>query len=246
MIHLIFFAIATIIIAVASVFVYPYYLIVRHFNKKKGDWVALRFVQLGFRFWAFVVGASALYKGLDNLPEDGDAVVFVSNHRSLFDVILTYPAFKGLTGALAKIELKSYPIISWWISSIYGVLLDRKDHRQGMQCVLQCIGHLKNGISILVYPEGTRSHTEGELLSFHTGTFKIATKAGARIIPIAVNGTGDIFDDHRPFFKPHRAVIEFCEPIETKSLTPQELNDLPDRVKSIIQEHMNQNASEVI
>ena len=246
MIYLIFFAIATIIIAIASIFAYPYYLIVRKFNKKKGDRFALRFVQLGFRFWAFSVGARALYKGLEYLPEDGDAVVFVSNHRSLFDVILIYPAFKGLTGALAKIELKSYPLISWWITSVYSVLLDRKDHRQGLKCVLQCVDHLKNGISMLVYPEGTRSRTEGELLPFHNGTFKIATKAGVRIIPVAINGTGDIFDDHKPFFKPHRAVIEFCEPIETKSLTQQEISDLPDRVKNVIQKHMKQNASEAI
>ena len=114
-----------------------------------------------------------------------------------------------------------------------------------MQCVLECVNLLKQGISVLTYPEGTRGHVEGELLMFHRGTFKIATKAGAPIIPVAINGTGDIFDDHRPYIKSHRAVVEFCEPIETKDLSPEELENIHDIVRDIIQEKIRANAGEV-
>lgn len=245
MIRLILFAFWAIIIAIATAFVYPVYRIVRKFNTRKGDWIALRFVQWGFRLACVASGTRVQYKGLEYLPEDGEPVVLASNHRGLFDAILIYRAVKGLTGNLSKKELKSTPIIGWWIKAIYGVLLDRKDHKQGMQCVLECINHLNNGISMLVFPEGTRSHVEGELLMFHRGTFKIATKPGVPIVPVAVSGTGDIFDDHRPYIKARRAIVEFCEPIETRNMTQEEKESVHDVVKAIIQERILVNKEEV-
>lgn len=244
MIRLILFLFGAVVIIIATAFVYPFYRIVRHFNEKKGDMVALRFVQKSFGFGCFLCGVSCVYKGLEYLPEDGDPVVFVANHRSLFDAILFYRVMKGRTGNLAKKELKKTPIIGWWIETVYGVLLDRKDRRQGMECVLKCIELLKRGISMLVFPEGTRGHVENELLMFHKGTFKIATKSGARIIPVAISGTGDIFDDHRPYIKSHRAVMEFCEPIEISSLSEEEIANIHNIVHDIILERIRINSAE--
>jgi len=245
MFRLVLFILGAIVIIIASGIVYPVYALMKRINRHKADMIALHFVQWGFRFGCFLCGVTCVYKGLEYLPEDGDGVMYASNHRGLFDAILTYKAFKGRTGNLSKKELKKTPIIGWWIRSIYGVLLDRNDHKQGMQCVLECTRLLQEGISVLTYPEGTRGHVEGELLMFHKGTFKIATKAGARIIPVAINGTGDIFDDHRPYIRSHRAVVEFCEPIETKNLTREELENIHDIVRDIIQEKIRVNAAEV-
>ena len=213
-------------------------------NRLLSSKIAQKFVQWGFRLWSFMCGARCTYKGLEYLPEDGDAVVFAANHRGLFDSIFFYQAMKGRTGNLAKIELKKTPIIGWWIETIYGVLLDRRDRRQGMACVLKCIEYLQNGISMLVFPEGTRGHVEGELLMFHKGTFKIATKSGARIIPVAINGTGDIFDDHRPYVRSRRAVMEFCKPIYPEKLTEEQQANIHDYVKAVIQERITANAAE--
>ena len=245
MFRLILFGFGAIIIIIASGIVYPVYALVRRRDAFKADWIALHFVQWGFKLGCFLCGVTCVYKGLENLPEDGEPVLFASNHRGLFDAILTYKVLKGRTGNLSKKELKSTPIIGWWILSIHGVLLDRDDHKQGMKCVLECIDLLNQGISILAYPEGTRGHVEGELQMFHKGTFKIATKPGVPIIPVAINGTGDIFDDHRPFIKSHRAVVEFCEPVETKGLSQEELNEIHNKVHDIIYERIKANASEV-
>ena len=242
MIRLIFLFFGVIFISLASAVTYPVYALVKRFNRKKADFIALRFVQMGFNIAIFLCGTKVIYKGLEYLPEDGEPVVFMSNHRGLFDAILTYRVVKGRTGNLSKQELKKTPIIGWWIKSIYGVLLDRKDKRQGLQCVLECIDLLNNGISILAYPEGTRGHVEGELLMFHKGTFKIATKPGVPIIPVAINGTGDIFDDHRPYIKSRKAVVEFCEPVNTKELSDKELSEIHDTVRDIIKEHITANA----
>ena len=245
MIRLILFSFGAIIIAIASAFVYPVYWITRKINRKKGDFVALRFVKTGFNLFCFLCGVKCIYKGLEYLPEDGEAVLFASNHRSLFDAILSYKVFKGRTGNLSKKELKKLPIIGWWIRSIYGVLLDRSDHTQGLRCVQECIRYINEGISILAYPEGTRGHEEGKLNMFHRGTFKIATIPKVPIIPIAISGTGDIFDDHRPYIKARTAVVEFCKPIETKDLSKEELNNIHETVQSIIQEKLTANAAEI-
>ena len=246
MIRLIFFGFGAIVITIATAFVYPVYWLVHRHNVKKGDMIALHFVQWGFKFGVFLCGVKVTYKGLEYLPEDGDAVMFASNHRGLFDAILTYKVVKGRTGNLSKKELKKTPIIGWWINTIYGVLLDRNDKRQGMMCIQKCIEYLNNGISMLAYPEGTRSHVEGELLMFHKGTFKMATRSGVRIIPVAINGTGDIFDDHRPYIKSRKAMVEFCPPIETKNLTQDEIMVLHDTVRDVIQARITANAPEVM
>lgn len=246
MIRLILFAFGSIYIAAATGIMLPVYKLTMKKDKTRAEFIAHHFVQWAMKVWCKCCGASALYKGLEYIPEDGEAVVYIANHRSLFDVILTYPVFKGRTGALAKIELKSTPLVGLWIEKVHGVMLDRKDKRQGLKCVLQCIDYINQGISMLVFPEGTRSHTEGELLPFHKGTFKIATKAKAKIVPLAISGTGDIFDDHRPFFKAHRAVIEFCEPIDVNTLTPEEVANIDNIVRDIIQERIKANESEVI
>ena len=246
MIRLIFFGFGALIIIIATAFVYPVYWLVHRRNEKKGDMIALHFVQWGFRLGVFLCGVKVRYKGLEYLPEDGDAVMFASNHRGLFDAILTYKVVKGRMGNLSKKELKKTPIIGWWINTIYGVLLDRNDKRQGMMCIQQCVDNLKKGISMLAYPEGTRGHVEGELLMFHKGTFKMATRAKVRIIPVAINGTGDIFDDHRPYIKARKAMVEFCPPIETENLTQDELLVLHDTVRDVIQEKITANAPEVM
>ena len=245
MIRLILFGIGAIFISIASAFTYPIYAVLKRINRSKADHFALAFVKFGFSVFLFMSGVKCIYKGLENLPEDGEAVLFASNHRSLFDAMLSYKAFKGITGNLSKKELKKLPIIGWWIRSIYGVLLDRNDHTQGLRCVQECVRYINQGISILAYPEGTRGHEEGKLNMFHRGTFKIATIPGVPIVPVAINGTGDIFDDHRPYIKAHTAVVEFCKPIETKNLSKEELNVIQDTVQEIIQEKLISNAPDV-
>ena len=198
--------------------------------------ISLRFVQAELRFGVFLSGAKIEYVGRENMPKKGEAVVYISNHRGFFDIMSTYPVFKDCTGFIAKKEMRTWPLIGWWMSSVYCLFLDRKDRRQGIATILEGVEYVKKGISMYIFPEGTRSKTEGEMLPFKHGSFKLATKAGAPIVPIAINGSGKIFDDHVPLVKKGNVRVEFLKPIETKDLTPEELSNLPERVHSIIEE----------
>ena len=206
--------------------------------------MAFNFVKLCLRIFALISLAQVTYKGLNYLPENNDPVVFVANHRGFFDFILLYPVLKGLTGPIGKSEFRHYPVIGWWFEPLYGIFLDRNDTRQGLKCILQGIDYLKSGISMMIFPEGKRGRTEGEMLEFHAGSFKLATKSGARIIPVAFTGTGDIFDDHVPFIKTKKVTIEFCEPLETKNLTREEQLALPEKTWNIIHERITANINE--
>ena len=104
MFRLILFLFGAVIIIIATGIVYPVYAVMKRINRRKADMIALHFVQWGFKLGCFLCGVTCVYKGLEYLPEDGEGVMFASNHRGLFDAILTYKVVKGRTGNLSTNE----------------------------------------------------------------------------------------------------------------------------------------------
>ena len=235
MIRLILIVICAIILVVVTAFLFPVTRLIGLFNRYKQDMICLHFVQWALWLTKTLAGAKVQYVGLENLPEDGEAVVYISNHRGFMDIIATYPVLKGRTGFVAKKEMEHWPLISWWMSSVYCLFLDRKNSREGIKTILKGIEYIEQGISMWIYPEGTRSKKEGEMLPFKHGSFKLATKPGVPIIPVAIVGSGLLFDDHYPLVSSGPVRIEFMEPIPTKDLTHEEKEALPDRVHAMIE-----------
>ena len=101
-----------------------------------------------------------------------------ATHRSYFDILLTYTRCVRRTGYIAKKEMERYPLLSNWMKYLHCLFLDRKDIKQGLKTILTAIEKIKSGISICIFPEGTRNKNqdESELLPFHEGSFKIASK----------------------------------------------------------------------
>ena len=240
MIRLILIVIGAIVLTIVTAFLFPITRLVGLFDKRKQDMICLWFVQKSLALTRFLAGAKVQYIGLEYLPEDGDAVVFISNHRGFMDIIATYPVLKGRTGFVAKKEMEHWPLISWWMDSVYCLFLDRKNSREGIKTILQGVKYIEQGISMWIYPEGTRSKVEGEMLPFKHGSFKLATKPGVPIIPVAIVGSGKLFDDHYPIVTSGPVRIEFMEPIPTKDLTTEEKEALPDRVHALIEANVKE------
>ena len=234
MIRLIIFALALIIVFVCTLIAYPVSLLIGLFNKHSKDIFSLRFVQAALKLLLFVAGAKVEYRGLEYLPKDGEAVVYIGNHRSFFDVIATYPVLPSLTGFIAKKEMRHWPLVSWWMKNVYCLFLDRKNHREGIKTILQGIENVKSGISMVIFPEGTRSHAEGNVAMFHNGSFKLATKSGAPIIPVVYNNSSAIWEDHLPWMRSARMIVEFCKPIETAGMSSDEQAGLANKVHDIV------------
>ena len=114
---------------------------------------------------------------------------------------------------------------------------------EGLKTILKAIEHIKNGISICVFPEGTRNKGDSdlELLPFHEGSFKIAQKTGCPIVPIAINNSAEIFENHLPKLKACNVVVEYCKPIILSELSKEDQRRLGAYTQNIIRETLKKN-----
>lgn len=211
-------------------------------NKRAKDISSLRIVQAVFRCVLKITGSDIHIIGHENVPND-TAVLYIGNHRSFFDILLTYVMCPDLTGYVAKKEMEPIPLLSNWMKYLHCLFLDRKDIKAGMKTILTAIDKAKNGISICIFPEGTRNKNESELemLPFHEGSFKIATKSGCPIIPIAITNSAEIFEAHFPKIKPAKVIVEYGKPIYPDQLSKEEKKRLgaytQDTILNMLKEH---------
>ena len=149
--------------------------IVGKINPTAKDNCSLHMVQWIFRVILRIAGIKVTVLGQEHVPLD-QAVLYILNHRSIFDIVLTYARCPGRTGYIAKKELAKIPLLNLWMKWVYCLFLDRTDIREGLKTILTAIDYVKSGISIAVFPEGTRGRLadEAELLPFHEGSFKVA------------------------------------------------------------------------
>ena len=213
-------------------------LIIEKFNMDFRNKTSLAFVNFGLKCIWFLSGIKLEVNGSENIPED-QAVLFIGNHASYYDIIVTYPLMKGPTRFMAKKEIKKIPCLSWWMYFVNCIFLDRKDPRQGLQSVLKAADMIKNGISIFLFPEGTRSK-DGKLGEFKDGGFKIATKAKCPIVPVGIQGTADVFENHIPFIKSSKVIVTFGQPVYTDKMERAKIKQIPEIIKEKVKTLSNQ------
>ena len=167
----------------------------------------------------------------------------IGNHRSFFDIPLTYPRCPIRTGYVAKKELEKVPLLSSWMKYLHCLFLDRTDIKQGLKTILTAIEKVKSGISICIFPEGTRNKNEKEtdLLPFHEGSFKIATRAKCPIIPMAISGSVNLWEAHFPKIKPCHVVIEYGKPIYVDQLDKETQKHIGAYTQNILLEMLKKN-----
>ena len=224
-----------------SYLVFPVLWVLEKVNKKKKDYVSLRIVQWGFRQILKIAGTDITVIGKENIPDE--AVLFVGNHRSYFDILLVYVQCQRLTGFVAKNAIEKVPSLRVWMRYLYCLFLNREDAREGLKTILTAIEYVKKGVSICIFPEGTRNNGEElSMLPFKEGSFKIATKTGCPIVPISINNSAEIFENHFPALKKTHVVLEFGKPIYPKQLEKEELKNIGAYCQNIIQETIIKNA----
>ena len=242
MIRLIFVALFLVIFLILSIPVFLIEWLIGKVNPHARDISSLRIVQGAFYVIAFLSGCHVTVKGMENVPKD-EAVLYIGNHRSYFDVVLTYARCPGLTSYMAKKEVARVPLLSTWMRFQHCLFLDRKDIKQGLKTILAAIDLIKNGISVCIFPEGTRSTgpEQTELLPFHEGSFKVATKTDCLIVPMAITNTSRIFEDHIPFIRSTDVVIEYGKPFRPSELTKEQKKGIGGYTRGIIQEMVQNN-----
>ena len=158
--------------------------IIGKFSPMTKDVSSLRIIQAVFRFILWITGAKVTVIGEENVPKD-TPVLYIGNHRSYFDILLTYSRCPIRTGYIAKKEMEKIPLLSTWMHYLHCLFLDRKDIKQGLKTILTAVDKVKSGISICIFPEGTREK-EGRLLPPKSGLFVIAAEAGVDVVPCRI------------------------------------------------------------
>lgn len=193
------------------------------------------------RILLFLGGVKRTVIGRENVPKD-EAVLYIANHRSYYDVPIAYDSLPTLTGFMAKKEIGKIPFLSTWMKFLQCLFLDRDDIKQGLKTVLKAIDQVKAGYSIFISPEGTRNHGE-DMLPFKEGSFKIAEKTGCAIIPVSISNADEIFENHTPWVHAAHIIIEYGKPIYPKNLSKDQIKFLGAYVQGIIRDTLVKNAS---
>ncbi len=212
--------------------------VIGRWNPRLRDISCLRMVQAAFKLILWFTGTDITYIGRENIPKD-QAVLYVGNHNSYFDILLTYSQCPDLTGYVAKSEMLRYPLLRDWMKRLYCLFLDRTDMRAGLQMILTGIDYIKQGISVCIFPEGTRSR-DGQMQPFKEGSMKMAQKTGCPIIPMAITNSAEIFENHLPRVKPCRVIVEYGAPIYPKELSREEQKFLGSYTQKKIQAMLNE------
>ena len=213
---------------------------IRKFRRRTADVSSLRLVQWVFRLMLRISGVEVTVIGEENVPDE--PVLYIGNHRSYFDILITYSRCRRLTGYIAKKEMLRYPLLKDWMKRLYCLFLDRSTPKEGLKTILKAIEYVKEGISVCIFPEGTRNDGEElSMLPFHDGSFKIAEKTGCAIIPMSLNNTHAIFEQQFPRIKKTHVVLEYGKPIYPGSLDKETKKHLGQYCQNIIQETINKN-----
>lgn len=211
-------------------------LLKRNMTEEEIDDYAYREVKSLAKELVDITGSKVNVIGEENIPEG--SCVFVGNHQANYDILAMLGYINKPIGFIAKKELEKLIGVNYWMRQIHCVFMDRDDPRDSVRAIIDGVSNIKKGYSMVIYPEGTRS--KGPLMQeFKKGAMKLATKSGAPIVPVTINGTYEIFEGQKGRkVKATNVDIILAKPITTKDLSKDEQNNLSDTIKDIIAENL--------
>ncbi len=217
--------------------------IIGKFNQGVKDRSSLAIVNWAFRWCLRIAGTKVIAIGEENIPKD-TAVLYVGNHRSFFDILVTYVRVPRPTGYISKKEMLKWPLLNIWMKNLHCLFLDRENIKEGLKTILTAVDKVKNGISICIFPEGTRNKEADTFLPFHEGSFKIAEKGDVPIIPMTIVNSAAIFENQFPRIKKTTVVVEYGKPIYVKELDKDTKKSLGAYTQKIISDTYFKNKRE--
>jgi 1-acyl-sn-glycerol-3-phosphate acyltransferase len=197
-------------------------------------------VHLVARVWGrsilWISGVKVRVHGLERL-DVGRSVIYMSNHQSNFDIPVFLSALPVQFRWLAKAELFKIPIFGRGMRGAGYISLDRSNRKSAMASLAKAAETIRDGSSVLIFPEGTRTE-DGSLLPFKTGGFILAVDAGVPIVPMAICGTFTILPKGKLRFRRHPVHIVIRPAIDAAAYTRKTKNDLLEAVQASIQQAM--------
>jgi len=193
-----------------------------------------------FMYWVFIgalrvtmriAGIHIRVEGTEHIPRG--VCVFASNHASNIDPVALVPNIPRRVALLAKKEVFSVPILSKALHLARLVPVDRADREAAAESVDIAVEYLKEGLSFLVYPEGTRS-PDGHLLPFKKGTFVMAIRAGVPVVPVSLAGTQRLMRKGDWTLHPGEVIVRYGPPVDASEYSPDQRDLLRQRVQDLV------------
>ncbi|MDX9957066.1 MAG: lysophospholipid acyltransferase family protein [Spirochaetia bacterium] len=176
-------------------------------------------------------GARLSVEGVQHVPATGP-VVFYPNHQGNLDILLVLATIPRQIGFLAKKQAAYLPFLNLWMLVMGCVFIDRGNISQGIQAISRGTENVRKGRAMCVFPEGTRSQGP-RMLPFRNGSFRLATKAGAAIVPVTIDGAYKVWEESRRI-RPASVRVVIHQPIQTAGMGHEERKALPERVRAAI------------
>jgi 1-acyl-sn-glycerol-3-phosphate acyltransferase len=185
----------------------------------------------GVMFVVRMVGARVDVSGVENVPPG--VCIFMANHTSNADAPAVVGAIPRRISVLVKESLFRIPIVGQAFRAARFVPVDRSNRDSAIASVDRAVVFLKEGVSFLVYPEGTRS-LDGRLLPFKKGAFVMAIKSGAPIVPIACAGAHHVIRRKEWSIHPGVITVTLLPPVDSSQFTIEQRDQLAARVHEAI------------
>lgn len=174
-------------------------------------------------------GARLAVQGLEHL-EAGQAYLFASTHASQIDIPVLFVALPRALRFVVKEELRPVPFLGWYLRATGMIFLRRSEKRGAIEPLGRAAELLREGHSVLVFPEGTRSR-DGRLRPFKSGVFRAAIEAGAAVVPVVIEGADRVLPPGGFRVRPGRIRVTICPPLATTGLKPHQRRELAQRVQ---------------
>lgn len=185
------------------------------------------------RLWArtilFVSRVKLSVRGLDQLnPEQ--PYIFMANHQSNYDIPALFVGLPVQFRWLAKAELFKIPIFGQGMRGCGYISIDRSNRESAFSSIQEAADRIKSGASVMIFPEGTRSH-DGVLLPFKKGGFVLAQGAGVPIVPVVIRGSRAIMAKKKMRIKAGEISIEILPEINTLAFADKNKDELMEAVR---------------
>ena len=214
--------------------------ITKHETREAAETYLANLVSNWSNFVLKIAGLNLTVVGKENIPDE--PCVFVGNHQSNFDIPVILSNTNRLTGAIAKKDMKKIPIMSYWMTQIHCVFMDRENPREALKSIAEGVENLKNGYSMIIFPEGTRSRSNN-MGEFKKGSMRLATKAGVPIVPITICDTYKAMEGNNGKVKKANAKLIIGKPIYLDDMSKEEKADIAEIVQDIIQKNLDKERS---
>lgn len=166
----------------------------------------------------------------------GKPQIFMANHQSDFDILIVLAHVPGQFRWLAKKELFRIPIFGQAMRAAGYIEIDRYNHEKAIQDLEEAAKRIKDGKSVMSFPEGSRSRNRG-IQPFKQGIFHLAIKSGVPVVPVSIIGSGEIMPKRSLKVTPGKVKLVIDKPIDVKKYSVDNRQELIDQVRKVITEN---------